>query len=81
MYKYDDPKDIQYQVRNLTSTVNLLVQPGFGEIFGELLCQSKGGWNAWLVSLFRDHVLMTEMKSILWVKFRNCSKRRMQCFF
>lgn len=67
MYKYDDPKDIQYQVRNLTSTVNLFVQPGFGEIFVELLCQSHRRWNARLVSLFRDHVVMTEiMKSILW---------------
>lgn len=67
MYKYDDPKDIQYQVRNLTSTVNLFVQPGFGEMFVELLCQSHRRWNAWLVSLFRDHVVMTEiMKSILW---------------
>lgn len=24
MYKYDDPKDIQYEVRNVTSVVNLL---------------------------------------------------------
>lgn len=68
MYKYDDPEDIQYQVRNFTSTVNLLVKlwPGFGEMFVELLYQSQGVWNAWLVSLFRDHVVMIEVKSILW---------------
>lgn len=36
MYKYDDPKDIQYQVRNLTYTVNL---------FGHC-------WPFWLVFLF-----------------------------
>ena len=43
MYKYDDPKDIQYQVRNITSSVNQFVQPGFGDIFVELLCRSQGG--------------------------------------
>lgn len=40
MYKYDDPKDIKYQVRNRTSTVNLFGSPAFDEILVELLCQS-----------------------------------------
>lgn len=35
MYKYDDPKDIQYQVRILRSIVNPFVQPGFDEIYVE----------------------------------------------
>ena len=52
MYKYDDPKDIQYQVRNLTSTVNLFVQPGFDELYVENFAMLKLIWNECVVSSF-----------------------------
>jgi len=65
MYKYDDPKDIKYQVRSLMSTVNLFSSPAFDEILVELLCQSL---------MDRDQVVINDRNEIYIVGCLNLTK-------